>query len=207
MFWCFTETSLMVRPERELFACPIATIDKVYHFYWRVLSCAMFLFRGADRTVATTRDSQEQVHAQNRLILEHRQNFDKDVEVLCKLCEEVFGALGCTPNLHSLHHMIRRLIVLKGHPTFEMIVERLVSFCNYVVVVVEVVFVDVYVVVIVVCIAAASTFVVDVAATRSAVVVAAAILVVANYKLLLLLSLNLQMGMMKEHVRGPIKCC
>ena len=95
----------------------------------------MFLFRGADRTVATTRDSQEQVDAQNRLILDHRHNFDKDVEVLCKLCEEVFGASGCTPNLHSLLQMIRRLVVLKGHPTFEMIVERLERFCYYFVVV------------------------------------------------------------------------
>lgn len=114
-------------PERNLFTCPLTTIDKVYHLYWRFLSCVMFLFRGADRTFSTSTNSVEHLEATNATILEHRSNFDKDVEVLCKLCEEVFGATSCTPNLHSLHHMIRRLIVLKGHPTFEMIVERLVS--------------------------------------------------------------------------------
>ena len=87
----------------------------------------MFCFRGADRTSATAADSEEALEAKNRVILEYRKNFDHDVEVLGKLCEEVFGPTGCSPNLHSLHHMIRRLIVLKGHPTFEMIVERLVS--------------------------------------------------------------------------------
>ena len=66
------------------------------------------------------------------MIIHHRNNFEKDVEILCKWCEDVFGPSGCTPNLHSLHHMIRRLIVLKGHPTFEMIVERLVSLMLYV---------------------------------------------------------------------------
>jgi hypothetical protein len=111
-------------PERELFSCDVSILDKVYHLYWRFLSCAMFLFRGADRTSATAAESKE---VQDRVILQHRMNFDKDVEVLCKLCEEVFGPSSCTPNLHSLHHMIRRLIVLKGHPSFEMIVERLVS--------------------------------------------------------------------------------
>ena len=114
-------------PERSLFICPNSRVDKVYHLYWRFLSIVMFLFRGADRTCATSGDSKEKVESMNRLILEHRKFFDKDVEVLCKLCEEVLGPTSCTPNLHSLHHMIRRLIVLKGHPTFEMIVERLVS--------------------------------------------------------------------------------
>jgi hypothetical protein len=82
----------------------------------------MFLFRGADRTVATAADSKEVLEVQNAIILKHM-----NVDVLGKLCEEVSGPSSCTPNLHSLHHMIRRLIVLKGHPTFEMIVERLVS--------------------------------------------------------------------------------
>ena len=114
-------------PERESFSCAGSMVDKVYHLYWRFLSCAMFCFRGADRTSATAADSEEALEAKNRVIIEHRKNFDNDVEVLGKLCEEVFGPTGCSPNLHSLHHMIRRLIVLKGHPTFEMIVERLVS--------------------------------------------------------------------------------
>jgi hypothetical protein len=85
------------------------------------------VFRGADRTVATAAYSTEVLQARNAAILKHMKNFDMDVDVLCKLCEEVFGPSSCTPYLHSLHHMIRRLIVLKGHPTFEMIVERLVS--------------------------------------------------------------------------------
>jgi len=87
----------------------------------------MFLFRDADESWATTNNSKEDVEKANLIILHHRENFDKDVEALCKLCEQVFGSSSCTPNLHSLHHMIRRLVVLKGHYTFEMIVERLVS--------------------------------------------------------------------------------
>ena len=87
----------------------------------------MFLFRGSDKTTVTDDASEEQVHAINRVIIDHRLNFEKDVEVLCKLCEDILGPSSCTPNLHSLHHMITRLIDIKGHPTFEMIVERLVS--------------------------------------------------------------------------------
>ena len=116
-----------LEPERRMLKCPVATIDKVYHLYWRFLSCAMFLFRGAHGAVVTSTQSQEEIESCDRVILHLRNNFDKDVEVLCKLCEEVIGTTGCTPNLHSLHHMIRTLLVLKGHPTFEMIVERLVS--------------------------------------------------------------------------------
>ena len=71
-------------------------------------------------------DSEEKVE-NNKIILLHSKIFDNDVEVLCKLCEKVLGPTSCTPSLHSLHHMIRRLIVLKGNPTFEMIVERLKS--------------------------------------------------------------------------------
>jgi len=114
-------------PERELFTCGGDTIDKVYHLYWRFVSCTMFLFRGGDRAVVTANDSEDTIERRNLMIVDQRKNFDKDVEVLCKLAELVFGPSGCTPNLHSLHHMIRRLICLKGHPTFEMIVERLVS--------------------------------------------------------------------------------
>jgi hypothetical protein len=114
-------------PERESFSCDVSILDTVYFLYWRFLSCAMFLYRGADRTVATAANSTELLQARNAVILKHKKNFDMDVDILCKLCEEVFGPSSCTPNLHSLHHMIRRLIVLKSHPTFEMIVERLVS--------------------------------------------------------------------------------
>jgi len=87
----------------------------------------MFCFRGADRTSATAADSEKDLKARNWVIIEHKKDFDNDVEVLGKLCEDVFGLTGCSPSLHSLHYMIRRLIVLKGHSTFEMIVERLVS--------------------------------------------------------------------------------
>ena len=111
-------------PERKLFQCASDTIDKVYHLYWRFLSCAMFLFRGGDKTCQT---NEELVESTDRVIIAHRLNFDKDVEVLAKLCEGVIGPSSCSPNLHSLYHMIRKLIELKGHPTFEMIVERLVS--------------------------------------------------------------------------------
>ena len=110
--------------ERNLLRCPLDTVDKVYHLYWRFLSCAMFLFRGADRTVET---NPENVAATNEIITSHRRDFIKDVEVLAKLCEGLIGPSGCSPNLHSLHHMIRALLDMKGHPTFEMIVERLVS--------------------------------------------------------------------------------
>ena len=115
-------------PERKLFKCPFETVDKVYHLYWRFLSCAMFLFRGAHRTVET---DPEMVEAANQVIIAHRRDFDQDVEVLAKLCEGVLGPSSCSPNLHSLHHMIRKLIDLKGHPTFEMIVERLVSTTHF----------------------------------------------------------------------------
>jgi hypothetical protein len=111
-------------PERESFSCAVSIVDKVYHLYWRFFSCAISCFREADRTSATAADSKEVLQARNTIILKHRKNFDMDVNVLCKLCE---GPSSCTPNLHSLHHMIRSLIVLKGHPTFEIIVWRLVS--------------------------------------------------------------------------------
>jgi hypothetical protein len=29
-------------PERRMLKCPVGTIEKVYHLYWRFLSCAMF---------------------------------------------------------------------------------------------------------------------------------------------------------------------
>ena len=90
----------------------------------------MFLFRGADTTIVTDKDLPEKIESTNMAITHHRTNFDSDVKVLCKLSELIFGPTGCTPNLHSLHHMIRQLIHLKGHPTFEMIVERLVSLAN-----------------------------------------------------------------------------
>ena len=96
-------------------------------FLLAFLSCAMFLFRGVDRTVVTNKDPPEMVEKMNRLIRAHKANFNSDVRVLCKLSYVFFGAQGCTPNLHSLHHMIRHLLDVKGHPTFEMIVERLVS--------------------------------------------------------------------------------
>ena len=110
--------------EINVFKCPSDTVDKLYHLYWRFLSCAMFLFRGANRTVQTC---PENVAATNEIITAHRRDFNKDVEVLAKLCEGLTGPCACSPNLHSLHHMIRALLNMKGHPTFEMIVERLVS--------------------------------------------------------------------------------
>ncbi len=83
-------------------------------------SCAKFLFGVVDDTWAKTTNSEDEVETLNRVILRHRNNFDTYVEVLCKLCEQVFGATSCTLNLHSLHHTIRKLAVQKGHPTFEM---------------------------------------------------------------------------------------
>ena len=114
-------------PERHLFRCPGEIIDKVYHLYWRFLSSTMFLFRGAQRIVLKSDASHETIENTNIMIENHRKNFNVDVEVLCILCEEVLGPSSCSPNLHSLHHMIRKLVDIKGHPTFEMIVERLVS--------------------------------------------------------------------------------
>ena len=111
-------------PERMLFQCASHTIDKIYHLYWQFLSCAMFLFRGGDKYCQT---NVELVESTDRVIIAHRLNFDKDVEVLAKLCEGVIGPSSCSPNLHSRYHMIRKLIELKGHSTFEMIAERLVS--------------------------------------------------------------------------------
>ena len=111
-----------VDTETILFKCLLSTTLHVNHLYGRFLSCAMFLFRGADMTIVTSKDSPEKLEQTNRTFSDHRRNFEKDVEVLCKLCELVFRAQGCTPNLHSLYHMIRHLLVVKGHPTFEMIV-------------------------------------------------------------------------------------
>jgi hypothetical protein len=116
-----------VEAEINLFKCPTIKALEVYHLYWRFLSCAMFLFRGGDNTIATSEDPPGKLESTNRAIIDHIRNFDKDVEVLCKLCELIFGAQECTPNLHSLYHMIRHLLDVKGHPTFEMIVERLAS--------------------------------------------------------------------------------
>ena len=83
-----------------------------------------FLFRGAHRTVQI---DPEKVEATIQVIMAHRRGYDKDVKVHAKLCEGVLGPTSRTLNLHSLHHMIRKLVDMKGHPTFEMIVERLVS--------------------------------------------------------------------------------
>ena len=90
----------------------------------------MFLFRGADNAAVTKEDPQAKVANVNDLITHRRKNFDVDVTVLCKLSKLIFGPTGCTPNLHSLHHMIRYLLEMKGHPSFEMIIERLVSVVN-----------------------------------------------------------------------------
>jgi hypothetical protein len=62
-----------IKPERNLLKCPLETIDKVYLLYWRFLSCAMFLFRGADRAEQT---NPEEVAATNEIITAHRRNFD-----------------------------------------------------------------------------------------------------------------------------------
>ncbi len=112
-----------------MFKCPPDTVDKVYHLYWRFFPCTMFLFRGENMTVVTDKDTPKKIEPTNRVITHHRTNFDAGVKVLCTLSEIIFGPMGCTPNLHSLHHMIRQLIHLKG-PTFEMIVERLVIAAN-----------------------------------------------------------------------------
>ena len=117
----------MARSERDLFKCPEFAIDKVYHIYLRFISFTMFLFWDADTCVATINGPIEALERKiNNLVRYHRLNFDKDVELLCKLSEDTFGPTSCTPNLLSLHRMIMRLIEIKGHPTFEIIVERLV---------------------------------------------------------------------------------
>ena len=117
----------------------------------------MFLFRGGGRTCQT---NEENVESTNKAITAYRLNFDKDLEVLAKLCEGVLGPSSCSSNLHSLYHMTRKLIELKGHPTVETIVERVVRIlfeCPSATVVV----------------AAASTFVAIVAAVATAVAGAA----------------------------------
>jgi len=101
----------------------ILLIRYTIYIYWRSLSCAMFLFRGADRTVQT---NPENVAATNEIINAHRRGFAKDVEVLGKVCEDLIGPCACSPKLHSLHHVIRALLDMGGHPTFEMILEHLV---------------------------------------------------------------------------------
>ncbi len=73
-------------PERDLFRCPAETVDKVYHLYWIFLSCTMFVFRGTNKTVLTSNASPERLENMNKLIEDHRINFDVDVDVLCKLC-------------------------------------------------------------------------------------------------------------------------
>ncbi len=78
--------------------------------------------RGGGRESVQT--NEELVESTDIAITAHRLNFDKDVEVLAKLCEDVLGPSSCSPNLHSQYHMIRELIELIEHPTFEMIVER-----------------------------------------------------------------------------------
>ena len=118
-------------PKRESFFCDVNIPGKVYHLYWRFLSCAMFLFRGQialARRLQTLKGYYK--HVIRLFSLKQRKNFAMNVYVLCKLCEEVFGPSSYTPNLHSLHPMIRSLTILKGHPTFEMIVEHLVSIKN-----------------------------------------------------------------------------
>ena len=112
-----------IESDRNLFKCSLEMVDQVYHLYWRFVSCAMFLFRGVDQAVET---NTENVADRNKAIIAHIKNFDKDVEVLAKLFEDLIGPSGCSPNLHNLHHVLRKLVDLKGHPTFEMIVERLV---------------------------------------------------------------------------------
>ncbi len=82
----------------------------------------MFLFWDAYTNVVTHKDASEKKESANSAIIHHRKYFNADVIVLCKLFELIFGPMGCTPKFHSLHHMIRQLIRLKGHPTFEMIV-------------------------------------------------------------------------------------
>jgi len=84
----------------------------------------MFLFRGADNNAVTKEDPRPKVANVNDIITHRRKNFDADVTVLYKLSELIFGPTGCTPNLHSLQHMIRYPIELKGHPSFEIIAER-----------------------------------------------------------------------------------
>ena len=75
----------------------------------------------------TSNASPKRLENLNKLIEDNRRNVDADIDVIYKLCEEVIGPADCSPKLHSLHHMIRKLVVIQGHPTFEMIVERLVS--------------------------------------------------------------------------------
>ena len=73
----------------------------------------MFLFRRVDHIVDT---NPENVTATNAIIASHRRDFSKDVEVLAKLCEGLIGPCGCSPNLHSLHHIIRALFGYERSP-------------------------------------------------------------------------------------------
>ena len=62
----------------------------------------------------------------NLKIERRRSLFDADVTVLCKLVEAIFGPKGCSPNLHDLYCVVGWLLRRKGHPKFELGIQRLV---------------------------------------------------------------------------------
>ena len=58
-------------PERNLFKCSPDKVDKVYHLYWRFLSCTMFLFRGGDSTIVSMDAPPVMFESMIDLITEH----------------------------------------------------------------------------------------------------------------------------------------
>ena len=136
-FTCFTGTQKLFlsrgREDRPDANGPsVGLIDQHFHLLWRFISVAMFLLRGADGLRVTEEqaaDDPELVRKANIRIERRRDNFDADVNVLCKLMATIIGAKGLTPNLHDLFCVIGWLLRRKGHPKFELGIERLVSTC------------------------------------------------------------------------------
>ena len=115
------------RPRWVAAGVSIELVDSLYHLYFRFVSCAMFLFRGSNGLRVLESDPPEKLDRNNAIIARRRANFEADVTVLCILVERHIGAKGCTPNLHSLFCAMTHLVRMKGHPKFELMIERLVS--------------------------------------------------------------------------------
>lgn len=88
----------------------------------------MFLFRGSNGLRVLDTDPPGKLERVNAIIARRRSNFEADVTVLCILVERLIGAKGCTPNLHSLFCSMTSLVRTKGHPKFELMIERLMGF-------------------------------------------------------------------------------